>query len=270
MTGPKTLGQMANAPLAYVLAQVRFNLVLDMDKRIPDVQAALRERYPRFNIVQGLSVSVPSQGAVQVPAIVQQWAFANDANRKGAILQANSLVYHVTEYTTYPEFGASLFDVMKIVTNVIPNLFVERLGLRYVDFIVPRPGESASMYVKDSLRCDPNPGLEFKSLRGITFIDYELELGRLHIKFFTGRNLSALPPDLEPLILEKSAVMNQRPTEGTAVGLLDTDRFIEIAQRFDPESLMARFNMLHDDITTAYKALASNHAFEVWTGQRAT
>ena len=265
------LGQLPNAPLSYVLAQVRFDPILDVEKRLPDLQSALRAIYPRFQATQGIAITIVPQGALQPQASAAslRWDFANDTNRRGVTLQQNSIALQSTEYTTHDEFSKSLAVVLKALNEVTPNLFARRVGLRYVDTIVPAAGESPNAYVRAELQCDPGPIPRMKSYQGVTAIDCEMEVGHMQIKFFTLRpNGSApilLPPDLLPLTLEQSPIMRQVGNQ--QCGLLDTDRFMDIEERFDTESLIRRFNSLHEDLYEAFRISASEHGMNSWMGR---
>src|SRR6266571_5727337 len=207
----ETLGVLPNAPLAYVVAQIVIDQIMDMDKRVGDVQAALRDRYPRFDALQGLSILVGPSGQPQpqMMTAASRWQFADDAKRHGVVLQQNSIGLHATDYSTHDEFSGRLEVILKAMESIIPSMFIKRLGLRYIDVIVPRPGENLNNYVREGIRCDPGKIPYMKSYLGLTTIDCEMEAGHLLIKYYiargAGEETPILPPDLAPLfLLEKS------------------------------------------------------------------
>jgi uncharacterized protein (TIGR04255 family) len=264
----RALGTLPNAPLAYVLAQVRFQPILEMHKAVPAIQTALRKRYPRFREIKIAGFELgPTGPRVLEPA--PRWEFVSESSRQGVILQSNSLVLHATEYSTYQNFGADLATVVKILENQVEGILVDRLGLRYVDLIVPRPGESLDGYVVQSLAATPDPGIEFARHSGVTVADYTInDGGRLVIRFTRGKGVPPLPPDLQPLDLDPSDIMRRSDIGNVDCALLDTDRFHETTVPFVADDLCRRFHVLHEHISSAFKSLSTAYAREVWSQQK--
>lgn len=269
------LGRLPNAPLAYVLAQVRFDPILAMEKLVPDLQSAFRADYPRFQAMQGLSIIMGVSGPMQTQSpTTLRWDLANDSNHHGLIIQQNSITFHTTDYTTYEDFSKTLGLVLTKSQDVVPDMFVRRIGLRYVDLIVPDAGENANDYVQGPLRCDPGPLPGLKSYQGITAIGCEMEQGQLNVKFYVTAkgatpNQTVLPPDLEPMPLVVPPVVQRAQSAGRPLGVLDTDRFVDnLDQRYNAESLSARFLDLHGDISLAFRQFTSDHARKVWSQQQ--
>ena len=261
----RALGRLPNAPLAYVLAQVRFQPILEMDKSVPSIQTALRLKYPRYREVKVAGIEIGPNGARMLDAATR-WEFTSASSRQGVILQTNSLVLHATEYSTYAAFSDSFHDVLKIVGDLVPGILVDRLGLRYIDFIMPSPGQNPDQFVVSSLGCRPDPGVPFESHSGVTTADYELADGHLIIRFTRGRGLPPLPPDLQPLSLAASDVMERKDADSVDTAILDTDRFIEISVPYDATNLLQRFESMHDHISRAFKAITTAHAVRTWSG----
>ena len=266
------LGRLANAPLAYVIAQVQFGTILAMEKLVPDVQAALRADYPRFAALQGLSIIVGAAGPVQAQSpTTLRWDFGSETNRRGVILQSSSITFHTAEYATYDAFAKELTDVLTKAQDTIPDMFVKRVGLRYVDVVIPGPGESPNLFVEPTLRCDPGNFPGVKNHQGITALVCDLERGQLNVKYYVSgkhnpANLSLLPPDLEPFPLTQPDIMKKAQAQGYPLGVLDTDRFIDgVDQRYNADTLKTLFDELHGDISTAFHQFTSDHARQVWS-----
>ncbi len=245
----ETLGVLPNAPLAYVVAQIVIDQIMDMDKRVGDVQAALRDRYPRFDALQGLSILVGPSGQPQpqMMTAASRWQFADDAKRHGVVLQQNSIGLHATDYSTHDEFSGRLEVILKAMESIIPSMFIKRLGR------------------------DPGKIPYMKSYLGLTTIDCEMEAGHLLIKYYiargAGEETPILPPDLAPLfLLEKSQLMVQPRNQ--PVALLDTDRYIEIEERFNVDNIIRRFADLNEDLLNAFKICTSEHGMAIWEGRK--
>lgn len=268
------LGRLPNAPLAYVLAQVRFEPFLEIEKHIPALQTNLRERYPRFRRSEQVGFEVVLTGDAPSPrvqpVISLYWEFAAAANVEGVIVQQDSLVFHVTAYEDHEQFGQAWRWVMQQVGEHLPHLFVNRIGLRYINLILPNSGEIPADYVVDRLRCDPDPGIPYHSHRGLTAAEYRLEEGQgdLAVRYSRGTGPPTLPPDLTGLSLYPSGIMQRAVTvdakQPTAV--LDIDRFMVLSVAYEADVLAEQFRPMHEEISAAFKALTTDHAHTVWKG----
>lgn len=262
----RALGRLPNAPLAYVLAQVRFQLILEIEKFVPELQSALRKGYPRFRTADQAAIQIGPQGLNVQSLGIGRWEFGSPSNHHEVILQNNSLIYHATDYSTYEEFGQQLFNVMVSVGEQIPDMFVERLGLRYIDFIIPKePDERPEAYVTDQIHCNPYPGVSCSQHTGITMAEYKLDEGVLGVRYSRGMGNPGLPQDLGPLSLEPSDVMKRVVLISQETGVLDTDRIVDLDASYNPEMLSACFSQMHEDVSKAFKALTTEHAIAVWS-----
>ena len=268
------LGHWPNAPLAYVLAQVRFEPFLEIEKYIPALQSSLREHYPRFLRTEQVIFQVLPQSEGQPPRVqpasLIRWELGSVSNHASVIVQQDSLVLRATEYETYAAFGQQWRNVMRRVGEQIPNLFTNRIGLRYIDFILPNPGETPEAYMAERLRCDPEPGLPYRKHRGLTAAEYHLEQGSLAVRYSRLTGQPALPPDLEPLAslaLESSAIMQRTVSPDQPTAVLDIDRYMPLSKGYDADELADLFDKrLHQDIQLAFKALTTDHARAMWSG----
>jgi len=268
------LGRLPNAPLAYVLAQVRFEPFLEIEKQIPALQGVLRERYPRFRRFERAGFDIvwddetPSP-CVQ-PALSRHWELATATNHEGVVVQQDSLIFHATAYEDHEQFGQAWRWVMQRAGEHLPNLFVNRIGLRYINLILPSAGEIPAAYVVDRLRCDPDPRIPYRSHRGLTAAEYQLGEGRgdLAVRYSRGMGPPTLPPDLTGLSLHPSESMQRALTvdaqQPTAV--LDIDRFMTLGVVYAADPLAELFRPMHEEISAVFKALTTDHAHTVWKG----
>lgn len=202
------------------------------------------------------------------PASLLHWEFGSGSNYEGVIVQQDSLVFHVTAYETHEQFGQAWQWVMSRVGEQLPHLFVSRIGLRYIDFIVPNVGEFPKDYVADRLRCDPKPGIAYQSHRGLTAAEYHLagDRGHLAVRYSRGTGKPFLPPDLVELSLHPSAIMQRTVDEKHPTAVLDIDRFMALSVAYDADGLAEHFKQMHEDISLVFKALTTDHAHAVWNG----
>ena len=66
-----------------------------------------------------------------------------------------------------------------------------------------------------------------------------------------------------PVVDDKPLGVNDiRPDQRTAV--IDTDRFMDISEGLDVQLAIKRYQRLHDDISSTFKATVTSHALKVW------
>lgn len=269
------LGRLPNAPLAYVLAQVRFEPFLEIEKHIPALQSSLREQYPRYRPIEQVVFQVIPQLEGKPPLVqpvpLIRWEFGSVSNHAGVVVQKDSLVLRATEYETYATFGQRWREVIRWVGEQIPNLFTSRIGLRYVDFILPNIGETPEHYMADRLRCDPEPGLPYQKHRGLTAAEYHLARGLLAVRYSRGTGQPILPPDLTPeppasLGLEPSAIMQRTVSTDQPTAVLDIDRYMPLEMAYNADVVGDLFASLHQDIQVAFNSLTTDYARAVWSG----
>src|SRR5258708_1337378 len=145
------LGQMANAPLALVLAQVRISPYLSIGNSIPAIQDALRSAYPVYRKGQIQTIEIAFGANAPKINTLDRHQFVDADNRIAFIVQQDSIVFMATRYETFEDFEAKHRVVLDCVQQHINDVFAEGLGLLYVDVIVPRRGERPEQYVVDGL-----------------------------------------------------------------------------------------------------------------------
>ncbi|XSG86662.1 MAG: TIGR04255 family protein [Methylohalobius sp. ZOD2] len=138
---------MSNAPVYYALVQVKFNPVAAMAKYVDEIQDHLRrEGYTLFEPQQVTHLQFRSAPAGQAPNEPQvghttSWLITKGDRTAGFILNASSLTFHTTHYETHNEFIPELLLGLKAVHDVVNLEHLDRLGLRYLDAVLPKSGE---------------------------------------------------------------------------------------------------------------------------------
>jgi uncharacterized protein (TIGR04255 family) len=257
----KALGTLPNAPLAYVVVQIRISNFAEMKDYIPALHAALRPklRGRRESHVPIFQFSLPEPKVHSVP----RWEFYDLTNREGVLIQNESIAFH----STYYDDGASFLQRVRVVLNavekVLPDMLVsERIGLRYVDIVVPKDNEFPNEYVAEGLR-----GIEdhMKPKQSMYLANYELDPGTLVFRYnILPPRTEPLPEELLPLQLDPSPVLQRARGSQQFLGVLDSDRSIHERSEFNPERLMSRLKGMHEDISNLFKAVCSKYAFKVW------
>lgn len=262
-TGP--LGQLPNAPLAYVLGAVKFERQLTLDKHIPALQERLQAEFPRFQTVNEAIIQIDATGeAAPQNTQITRYQFASADNRHGVVLNRETLVFHATAYSNYEAFSQRLEGVLKNVGAELKHLFVRRVGLRYVDVLIPEDGETPDAYVSAGLRSMPTLSLPSQYHSGLVISEFKMEKGSLVVRYATARGRLGLPPDLQPLLLAEPHIMQRAVPDSILTGLLDFDRFVPQEVSFEAAYVKSVFDSLHDDLSVAFRGLTTDHAKQVW------
>jgi uncharacterized protein (TIGR04255 family) len=125
------------APLVRVIAQVRFPLIVSLEKQefMAPFQESMRSQYPVLRPEQSQGVVLGPQGLV--PAQPQKiWRFNEVAGKWRVSLAPDFIALETTSYSSRQDF----FDRLTAVLNALQQHFepkvVDRVGVRYIDRLV--------------------------------------------------------------------------------------------------------------------------------------
>ena len=184
------LGAWKNAPLAYVLAEVRTEQLADLKNYQAELAAAFRSDFPIQRALVTARIIATTAGAPSVEADQDSaWEFATPDNRVGLILRPYGFVLHATRYRDHSEFLGQFQDALNVIAGKIPSVYVNRLGLRYVDFILPRKGETPENYVDSRLSPELDLGKIGGPITAMSLTVYPMPSGRLTHRFFLNPTL---------------------------------------------------------------------------------
>src|SRR5262245_45543056 len=137
-----TLGAWGNPPLAYVVAEAVIAPHYGIAAAVPGIQEKLRATYPRTMEGSELTIDPSSPTGVN-----QLWRMLSADQQRGAQFSSRAISLHSTRYVDANEFLTAWDTILEVVAQADLNAFVERVGLRYIDFIVPSEGRTTSDYV---------------------------------------------------------------------------------------------------------------------------
>lgn len=262
--------RMSNAPVYYALAQAHFNPVAAMSKYVDQIQDRLRrEGYPLFEPQQVTHLVVPGPGQAQQaePQITQvhQWLIIRSDRTAGFILAPSAITYHTTNYDTHNEFIPELLRGLVAVHEVATLDHVSRLGLRYLDAVLPRAGENVEQYLVGGLH-----GIEFNATQRYRLTESVfgtdsgplVSTGTLVTRVHRMTAPLGFPPDMQPhglMINPKFEVKEPR-----AHAVIDTDHFVEGRMPIDMDKLGAQVLSLHATIKSVFGATTTDHARDAW------
>lgn len=262
--------RMSNAPVYYALAQAQFNPVAAMSKYVDQIQDRLRrEGYPLFEPQQVTHLVVPGPGQAQLsePQITHtvSWLITRGDRTAGFILAPSAITYHTTHYDTHNEFIPELLRGLTAVHEVATLDHVSRLGLRYLDAVMPRAGESVEQYLVSGLH-----GINFDATQRYRLTESVfgthtgplVQTGTLVTRVHMMTAPVGFPPDMQPnglMIHPKFEVKEPR-----AHAVIDTDHFSEGRMPIDIDNLGKQVLSLHSTIKSVFGATTTDHARDAW------
>ncbi len=266
----QALGKWPNAPLALVLAQVRFDPEIDTEYKevAARLKEALGERFPAMKAVRPVTfVFGPGQAPESKPNGSEVGReLRSDDNRRALRVQEGVMTYTTSLYEDSEHFLAewrSMLDCLCAAGGVK----VQRLGLRYIDFIIPSAGEKPEDYFRAGFGELPHV---FEDFARTAFVSHEYARGNdgaMRVQFGRGFAPPSLPPDLgndgsitlPPALLKKY-------TEGPSA-VLDIDRWRVDSRRLQASEIADEFQLLRDDVCNAFKRIITAEAEAEWSGR---
>jgi uncharacterized protein (TIGR04255 family) len=261
--------RMKDPPIFYTVAQVKFGAVLAMDESISSIQKTWRSAYPDFssspiNQIQLLGSS-PTQGQMRTTTL-PRWIFKDITGRSGLILTTESLSYQTTEYVTSGHFIDALISALQVVGEAVAPAYIESVGFRTLDAIIPLSGKKLTSYL--------SPGLHglWTSLEGtLRHSVTELVLQpNSQTQLISRCNILngklGIPFDLFPILFKLQG--RAEAIEGIHA-VLDNDAVLLDRFKFDIEEARARLRKVKTHISEAFYTAVSKEALAEWRGNHA-
>lgn len=264
-------GLLASAPVYYALVQIRFEPVAAMAKYVEEIQDKLRKSgFPLFETEQSQAFNffVPNGNSDEPPVGVPMpmintspnWYFTNSERSKGYVLSSDFITFQVTKYQGHESFFEDALIGFRLLNEIVQLGNITRMGIRYLDAIIPDSNESMSDYLSPSVL-----GIEFGTawLGGSWESAYKTEHGLLIAKVYRAANAPVgTPIDLQIRSLQLPEKFRGNTPLRHAV--MDIDHYSEGTRPPDAKVLAESLNDLHQGVSDCFKALSTEHAFERW------
>ncbi len=253
--------ELTKSPLVLVLCQVRISAIRDMASYIPKVQDRLRrERFPVDVSGEVVELALQTQGSAKEQRR-SHWEFRTLEEDWSIIVGESAVVVQTTAYSSFEEFLHVLSLGMAAVDEMVGDLVVERIGLRYVDAIQPQPDESWKDYVKSGYHGQENAIISADN--SVFFMQTVADTGpeqRMIVRLTQNRDGVLLPPDLIP----HHPVLRSHAGQGNLVTLLDFDHYRETRRPFEIGGIVDVAWELHGGLDMMFRDVVTPHALEVW------
>lgn len=252
-----------NPPVYFTVAQVRFNMLLKLADYLPSIQEGLRKAgFPAFthHTTMALQFSIQEGKPVPQPVSQDQYLFANSEQTHCFVLGQDTLTFQSTNYGTFEVFSKAFLKGLELVHEVVTLDFTDRVGLRYLDQVSPKAGESLESYiVPEAQGIGARLGGEPMHSLSETLIAF----GRVKLlarSVVQDKGL-AFPPDLFP---QEMQVQTRFAQVTGRHAILDTDGFVEGRELFSLTEVQTRLQEIHDVIGSAFKSTVTDHALATW------
>ncbi|CAN7599558.1 TIGR04255 family protein [Pseudoduganella sp. LjRoot289] len=256
---------MRQAPVYFVIAQVRHNSVLMLDSYIPEIQDRMRlAGYPDHRPGKSLIVNLTGpNGEAGAHRQTERHSFLDRDCSHGFIVEHDGLSFQTTDYDTFETFSSAFFSGLEIVHSILSLDYSDRLGMRYLDAVVPNESEP-------DLKRYLTPGVLGLHGRLPGNAPIALSLSETHVPMDGAYLLSrtivrngqlGFPGDLEP----QGWIVPDRFREIDGLhAIIDTDASQAGREDFNVEQLRLRLEALHSKVHLAFQASVTDVALNAW------
>lgn len=149
--------RLAKSPLTEVICQVRFPPILRIEAGLPSTfQDLVRERFPLFEVEQGLRIRVSASGMEQsadAEATTKLFRFRTIDEQTSITLGIDAYALSTNRYTVWSDFAADLALAHTVAQRAYRIPFHTRIGLRYVNLLtLANTGRESLNQVAELLR----------------------------------------------------------------------------------------------------------------------
>lgn len=261
---PRTLPalKLSKSPLVLVLCQVRFSPILAMADYFPKIQDKLRLKgYPvvKNAVIQEVLLT-PAGGA---SAKHVRWQVQDKSETRSIVVTENFVAFQTTAYSIFEDFVPQLALAVDTLAEEVQGLYLQRIGLRYVDLVRPAAGETWREYVRPELHGLRSPTFLEDSQTQLHQSTAQTPHGTMIVRLYQNREGQVLPPDLTEDGLKVRVEPTLAPNE--LVTLLDLDHFSVRQVDYERGLVESRAWDLHDDLDRVFReSLVTDHALKVW------
>lgn len=259
--------RMSNAPVYYALAQAQFNPIAAMATYVDQVQDRLRrEGYPLYEPHRATRLVVPGSGQEEARIeLAESWLMTRSDRTAGFILGPAAITFHTTHYETHAQFIPELLRGLAAVHEVVALDHVSRLGLRYLNVVLPQADETVEQYLADGLH-----GINVDAARRYDLSEsvFETDTGPLLPKGTLVARVHRMtaplgvPSDMVPHSLLVNPKFDIK--EALAHAAIDIDHYVEGRMPVERNPLYEQLISLHVTIKKVFRATTTDHAQGRW------
>jgi uncharacterized protein (TIGR04255 family) len=256
VTSPPGEIPLRDTPLVRVIAQVRFPVIVSIEKRafIASFQEALRDIYPVLRPEKMQELAAGPQGVAPVQTQVV-WRFSDVDGAWRVSLAPEFIALETTSYARRSDFLDRLHVALGALSEHIGPKVVDRLGLRYIDRLVGQAVDDIAKLVRSEVIGVFATPMAAQAGHAISESLFAVPDAKAQLLARWGR----VPPygTVDPAALEPVAEPSW---------ILDLDMFSVESRRFDAEGLVAEARTYAERIYTFFRWAVTNEFLRRYGG----
>ncbi|MEZ5115877.1 MAG: TIGR04255 family protein [Candidatus Nanopelagicales bacterium] len=273
--------KMDKPSLVFVIAAARFaqaplDLLHDAD-RTSQFRSAIQRPLAAAGLSQvdvskgrQFNIAANANGELQVNAFEASVLTAADPSKQVAVtVDPGGISVRATAdaYVTH-EWLFGLLDIaLGSLAASAPEVRYARLGLRYLDLVLPAEQHDVSDYLSGPFAVDMSTAhvpsqMNLEEYVQVAVLSQPKSRARLVAKCFRGSGKVQIPADMADAV-----VVPALPDAPSGFALLDIDHFIEAAspaETMGVDDLRAELTSLHQGVRDVFVSLLSDHAKTEW------
>jgi|GEM_PF-891527 len=264
--------RLSQPPVFLVLCQVRHSPVLKLDSLLPEFQDRMRKKgFPGYRANKQVGFEITGDlGKQEDMKITQQEVtthlLTNSDESEVFVVASDSFAFQTTVYGDFERFSELFVMGLSEYQDVVSPALVTRMGVRFLDLVVPPTDVPMSNYV----RCEYlglHHILDERWTGQYQFVESSLNRGDQSLKsrVFLRNSTVQLPPDLAGSV----RALPPHLAEVNAVhAVLDTDASYTpptgISMSFELNVITERMTSLKMDASEVFKAIVTPEALKAW------
>jgi uncharacterized protein (TIGR04255 family) len=262
------LGRWPKAPLALVLAQVKYaqtpqttpELVVERIKQVVGSHFPTVQKLQQVTVVFGPAGDSEIQSPQQPQSAEIGFDLRTSSNDEAILIHQDAFTFMTSAYSDSGDFAERWKIFMEALFDG-GELHVKRLGLRYVDFIIPSPGHIPEEYL---LGLGKSPAkLGDQAAFASNLYDYVRDDGgKLRLQYFRGVGAPGLPPDVQGTVTPPAGLTVKNAEDVSAV--LDMDRWRPADELMKANTSAEALLTLRKDLADSFRSIMTELADKEW------
>jgi len=264
--------RLSKPPVFLVVCQVRHSPVLKLESLLPEFQDRMRKKgFPGYRANKQLGFEIAGDFEKQEAMQVTQremttHLLTNRDESEVFVVASDSFAFQTTDYGNFERFSETFAMGLTEFQDVVSPELVTRMGVRFLDLVVP-PSDVA---ISDYVRC------EYLGLHHILgdswqgnyqFVEAVLNRNEQALKsrVIVRNSTVQLPPDLANSV----KALPPRVAEVNAMhAVIDTDASYSppdgTSMSFELKDIIERMTALKMDASEVFKATVTQEALKAW------